>query len=85
MIVTLSQTKPLNALKIEGLYTTKAPTPPLPIAEDNTSIVKNVAWVLISAITLVLIGWILRKVYRLHCYRSSVAHIFWPCWMKRLY
>ena len=56
MIVTLSQTKPLNALKIEGLYTTKAPTPLLPIAEDNTSIVRNVAWVLITAITLVLIG-----------------------------
>ena len=85
MIVTLSQTKPLNALKIEGLYTTKAPTPPLPIAENNTLIVRNVAWVLSSAITLVLIGWILRKVYRLHCYRSSVVHIFWPCCMKRDY
>ena len=85
MIITLSQTKPLNALKIEGLYTTKAPTPPLPIAEDNTSIIRNVAWVLISAITLILIGWILKKVYKLHCYRSSVAHIFWPCCMKRDY
>ena len=56
MIITLSQTNPLNALKIEGLYTTKAPTPPLPIAEDNTSIIRNVAWVLISAITQILIG-----------------------------
>ena len=85
MIVTLSQTKPLNALRIEGLYTTKAPTPPLLIAEDNTLIIRNVAWVLITAITLVLMGWILKKVYKLHCYRSSVARIFWPCCMKRDY
>ena len=63
MIVTLSQTKPLNALKIEGIYTTKAPTPPLPIAKYNTLIVRNITWVLILAITLVLIGWILKKVY----------------------
>ena len=85
MIVTLSQTKPLNALKIEGLYTTKVPTPPLPIPEDNTSIIRNIAWVLIAAITLIIIGLILKKVYKLHCYRSSVARIFWPCCMRRDY
>ena len=85
MIVTLSQTKPLNTLKIEGLYTTKAPTPALPITEDNTSVIRNIAWVLIAAITLIIIGFILKKVYKLHCYRSSVAHIFWPCCMKRDY
>ena len=56
MIVTLSQTKPLNTLKIEGLYTTKAPTPPLPTAEDNTLIIRDIAWVLIAAITLILMG-----------------------------
>ena len=75
MIVTLSQTKPLNALKFEGLYTTKAPTPPLPIAEDNTLIIRNVAWVLITAITLILIGWILKNVYRLHVI-DLVLHVF---------
>ena len=85
MIVTLSQAKPLKALKIEGLYTTKAPTPPLPITEDDTSIIRNMAWVLIAAITIIIIGLILQKIYKLHCYRSSVARIFWPCCMRRDY
>ena len=56
MIVTLSHTKPLNALKIEGLYMTKAPTPPLPITEDDTSIIRNMAWILITTLTIILIG-----------------------------
>ena len=85
MIATLSQAKPLKTLKIEGLYTTKAPTPPLPITEDNTSIIRNMVWVLIAAITLIIIGLIFKKIYKLHCYRSSVAHIFWPCCMRRDY
>ena len=80
-IVTLSQAKPLKALKIEGLYTTKAPTPSLPVTEDDTSIIRNVAWVLIAAIAVIVIGLVLKKVYKLHCYRSSVACIFWPCCM----
>ena len=37
IIVTLSQTKPLTALKIEGLYTTKAPTFLPQFVEDDTS------------------------------------------------
>ena len=82
MIVTLSQAKPLKALKIEGLYTTKAPTPPLPITEHDTSIIRNIAWVLIAVIV---IGLILKKIFKLHCYRSSVARIFWPCCMRRDY
>ena len=41
--ITLSQAKPLKALKIEGLYTTKAPTLSLPVTEDDTSIIRNVA------------------------------------------
>ena len=85
MIVTLSHTKPLNVLKIEGLYTTKAPTPPLPITEDDTSIIRNIAWILIAAITIIIIGFIFKKIYKLHCYRPSVAHIFWPCCMRRDY
>ena len=40
IIVTLSQTKPLKALEIEGLYTTKAPTLPVQ-TEDDTVIIKN--------------------------------------------
>ena len=73
LTVTLSQTKPLKALEIEGLYTTKAPTLPIQPEEDDTVIIKNVAWILISAIILVLVGMILKKIYRLHCYKSSVA------------
>ena len=83
MIVTLSHTKPLNVLKIEGLYMTKAPTPPLPITEDDTSIIRNMAWILIADITIIIIAFILKKIYKLHCYRSSVACIFWPCCMRR--
>ena len=79
-IVTLSQTKPLKALKIEGLYT-KAPTPSLPVTEDDTSIIRNIAWILISAIAVIVISLVLKKIYKLHCYRSSVADIFWPCCM----
>ena len=85
MIVTLSQAKPLNALKIEGLYTTKATTPLLPITKDDTSIIRNIAWILIAAIAVTVIGLIIKKMYRLHCYTSSVACIFWPCCMKRDY
>ena len=73
LIVTLSQTKPLKALEIEGLYTTKAPILPIQPEEDDTVIIKNVAWILISAIILVLVGMILKKIYRLHCYKSSVT------------
>ena len=73
LIVTLSQTKPLKALEIEGFYTTKAPTLPIQPEEDDTVIIKNVAWIPISAIILVLIGMILKKIYKLHCYKSSVA------------
>ena len=83
IIVTLSQAKSLKALKIEGLYTTKAPTPSLPVTEDDTSIIRNV--VLIAAIAVIVIGLILKKVYKLHYYRSSVACIFWPCCMQRDY
>ena len=80
LIVTLSQTKPLKSLEIEGLYTTKAPTLPVQPEKDDT-VIKNVAWILISAIILILVGIILKKIYRLHCYKSSVARIFWPCCM----
>ena len=73
LIVTLSQTKSLKSLEIEGLYTTKAPTLPVQPEKDNTVIIKNVAWILISAIILVLVGIVLKKIYRLHCYKSSVA------------
>ena len=73
LIVTLSQAKPLNALEIEGLYTTKAPTTLIQPQEDDTTILKNVAWILIAALLLVLSGLILKKIYKLHCYRSSVA------------
>ena len=73
LIVTLSQTKPLKALEIEGLYTTKAPTLPVQPEKDDAVIIKNVAWILISAIVLILIGIILKQIYRLHCYKSSVA------------
>ena len=85
MIVTLSQAKPLKALKIEGLYTTKVPTLALPKTEDDTSIIRNITWVLIAAIAVIVIGLILKKIYKLDCYRSSVAHIFWPCCMRRDY
>ena len=78
LIVTLSETKPLKALEIEGLYTTKAPTLPVQLEKDDTVIIKNVAWILISAIILILVGIILKKIYRLHCYKSSIAQIFWP-------
>ena len=74
--VTLSQAKPLKALKIEGLYTTKAPTPSLPVTEDDTSIIRNIAWVLIAAIAVIIIGLVLKKTYKLHCYRSRVARIY---------
>ena len=80
LIVTLAQTKPLKALEIEGFYTTKAPTLSIQ-PEDDTVIIKNVAWILISATILVLVGMILKKIYRLHCYKSSVVRIFWPCCM----
>ena len=62
LIVTLSQTKPLKALEIGGLYTTKAPTPPIQPEENDTVIIRNVAWILISAIILVLAGFILKKI-----------------------
>ena len=71
--VTLSQTKPLKALEIEGLYTTKAPATLIQPQEDDTMILKNVAWIPIAALLLVLSGLILKKIYKLHCYRSSVA------------
>ena len=73
LIVALSQTKPLKALEIDGLYTTKAPTIPIQPEENDTVIIRNIAWVLISAIILVLAGMILKKIYKLHCYKSSVA------------
>ena len=38
LVVTLSQAKPLKALKIDGLYTTKAPTIPIQPEEDDTVI-----------------------------------------------
>ena len=56
LIVTLSQAKPLKALEIQGLYSTKAPTLPVQPEKDDTVIIKNVAWILISAIILVLVG-----------------------------
>ena len=70
LVVTLSQAKPLKALKIDGLYTTRAPTILIQPEEDDTVIIRNVAWILISAITLVLVGLILKKMYKLHCYKS---------------
>ena len=73
LIVTLSQTKPLKALEIDGLHTTKAPTIPIQPEEDNTVIIKNIAWVFISAIILVLAEMILKKIYKLHCHKSTVA------------
>ena len=75
MIVTLSHTKPLNTLKIEGLYTTKAPTPPLPITEDDTSITRNMAWILIAAITIITIGFILKR-YTSYTVIGLVLHVF---------
>ena len=77
IIVTLSQAKPLKALKIEGLHTNKVPTPSLPVTEDDTSIIR------IAAITVIVKGLVLKKIYKLHCYRSSVSHIFWPYCMGR--
>ena len=85
MIITLSQTKPIKALKIEGLYTTKAPTPIPPALEDDTAILRNIAWILIAAMTLIIMGLLLKKLHKLHCYKSSVACIFWPCCMRRDY
>ena len=73
LIVTLSQTKPLKALETEGLYTTKVPATLIQPQEDDTTILKNIAWILIAALLLVLSGLILKKIYKLHCYRSSVA------------
>ena len=81
----MSQTKPLKALEIEGLYTTKAPTLLIQPEEDDTVIINNVAWILISAIILVLVGLILKKICKLHCSKSSVAPILWPCCMQRDY
>ena len=85
LIVTLSQTKPLKALEIDGLYTTKAATLPVQLEKDDAVIIKNVAWILISAIVSILLRIILKKIYRLHCYKSSFALIFWPCCMRRDY
>ena len=76
LMVTLSQTKPPKALEIDGLYTTKAPTIPIQSEEDDTIIIRNVAWILILAIILVLTGLILKKIYKLHCYKSSVTCFF---------
>ena len=73
LMVTLSQTKPLKTFKIDGLYTTKAPTIPIQPEEDDVVIIRNVAWILISAIILVLAGLILKKIYKLHCYKSTVS------------
>ena len=73
LIVMLSQTKPLKALEIDGLYTTKAPTILIQPEEDDTIIIRNVVWILISAIIMVLAGLVLKKIYKLHCYESSVA------------
>ena len=58
---------------MEGLYTTKAPTLPVQPEKDDAVIIKHVAWILISAIVLILEGIILKKIYMLHCYKSSVA------------
>ena len=62
LMVTLSQTKPLKSLEIDGLYTTKVPTIPVQPEENDTVIIRNVAWILISAIILVLAGLILKKI-----------------------
>ena len=59
LIVAHSQIKPLKALEIEGLYTTKAPATLIQPQEDDTIILRNVAWILMSAIILVLAGVIL--------------------------
>ena len=55
------QTKPLKDLEIEGLYTTTAPTLPVQPEKNDAVIIKNVAWILISAIVLILVGIILKK------------------------
>ena len=60
LIVDHSQIKPLKALEIEGLYTTKAPVTLIQPHEDDTIILRNVAWILMSAIILVLTGVILQ-------------------------
>ena len=73
LMVTLSQTKPLKALEIDGLYTTKMPTIPVQPEENDTVIIRNVAWILISAIILVLAGLILKKIYKLHCCMNFLA------------
>ena len=67
LIVTHSQIKPLKALEIEGLYTTKAPAALIQPQEDDTIILRNVAWILMSVIILVLARVILQ--------RSPVLHI----------
>ena len=54
LIVTYSQIKLSKTLEIEGLYTTKAPATLIQPQEDDTTIIRNVAWILISAINLVL-------------------------------
>ena len=61
LIVAHSQIKPLKALEIESLYTTKAPATLIQPQEDDTIILRNVAWILMSAIILVLAGVILHK------------------------
>ena len=45
LMVTLSQTKPLKVLEIDGLYTTKVPTIPIQPEEDDSVIIRNVAWI----------------------------------------
>ena len=46
LIVAHSQIKPLKALEIEGLYTTKAPTTLIQPQEDDTITLRNVVWIL---------------------------------------
>ena len=50
-----SQIKPLKALEIDGLYTTKATATLIQPQEDDTIILRNVTWILMSAIILVLL------------------------------
>ena len=59
LIVAHSRIKPLKAFKIEGLYTTRAPATLIQPQEDDTMILRNVAWILMSTIILVLAGVIL--------------------------
>ena len=62
----------IKALEIEGLYTTKAPATLIQPQEDDTTILKKIAWILIAALLLVLSALILKKIDKLYCYRSSV-------------